>query len=144
MLETLTVIVPLLSRVALAVPLIQSRQSSPSITISNGTVIGFVDDGVESYSGIPFAQPPVGELRLRPPQPLAASFGTIEVTGPAPACPQFAFQVDNLDLSNLAADIASDILGELIQSPIAQTALNISEDCLYITVRSEGQASEMA
>ncbi|OLR93905.1 hypothetical protein BJP25_15365 [Actinokineospora bangkokensis] len=39
-----------------------------------------VDDGVLSWRGIPYAQPPVGELRLRPPQPVAAWSGTRDAT----------------------------------------------------------------
>ncbi|KAF7198555.1 putative secreted lipase [Pseudocercospora fuligena] len=131
---------------ALAVPLEQRQStSSPQVTISNGTVVGFLSDGVESFSSIPFAQAPVGNLRLRPPQPLAESFGTIQAVDPAPACPQFAFQVDELNLENLAADIVSDIIGELIQSPIGQTAINQDEDCLFITVqRPAGTTSDSA
>ena len=35
----------------------------------NGKLQGTVQNGVASFKGVPFAQPPVGDLRLRPPLP---------------------------------------------------------------------------
>lgn len=40
------------------------------------------------FRGIPFAAPPVGDLRWRPPQPVAAWAGTLAAHDFAPACPQ--------------------------------------------------------
>ncbi|KAK8757701.1 hypothetical protein V5799_004667 [Amblyomma americanum] len=54
-----------------------------------GTVLHVVGRGVEQYLGIPFAEPPVGELRFRPPRPKARWTGTLDTTSVAPtACPQ--------------------------------------------------------
>lgn len=65
--------------------------------------------------------------------------GTFQATSPAAACPQFAFQVDNLDanlqLAGLSSSVISDVIGEVINSPIGQTAVNQQEDCLTITVQ---------
>ena len=41
------------------------------VRVETGELQGVVADGVESFRGIPFAAPPVGDLRWRPPQPPA-------------------------------------------------------------------------
>src|SRR5947207_2204765 len=59
-------------------------QSSAVVKIDSGQLQGVAADGVVSFKGIPFAAPPVGELRWRPPQPTpkwtgvrqAAEFGS--------------------------------------------------------------------
>lgn len=111
--------------VALAAPL-EERQTSPSVTINNGTVIGSSASGVDSFKGIPFAQPPVGSLRLKPPQSITSTYGTIEATGTPTACPQFYSQVDT-------TNIPSDVLGLLLDSPAAQQAQVQGENCLVST-----------
>merc|ERR1712070_1248520 len=113
---------------------IEERAAAPSATIKNGTVVGSTTNNVDSCSGIPFAPPPTGTLRLKPPQSRTSVFpgGTFTATAPAKACPQFAFQVDGTYLPN---DIPSDVLGELLDTPLFQKALNEDEDCLQINVQ---------
>src|SRR5436190_11390026 len=48
-----------------------SQSAAPIVKIDSGELQGVVADGVVSFKGIPFAAPPVGELRWRPPQPVA-------------------------------------------------------------------------
>ena len=49
----------------------RSQSPPPIVKIDSGELEGVVADGVASFKGIPFAAPPVGELRWRPPQPVA-------------------------------------------------------------------------
>lgn len=61
---------------------------SPSVIIRNGTLIGLADaqNGVQKFLGIPFAEPPIGDLRLRQAIPLSKNFGTRQADAFGPAC----------------------------------------------------------
>ncbi|KAI9686328.1 MAG: hypothetical protein M1822_003673 [Bathelium mastoideum] len=122
--------------IAFAVPL-EGGRAGPSVTIQNGTVIGSTSGGVDSFKGIPFAQPPVGDLRLKPPQPINASFGTLTATGTPKSCPQFGL---GTDFSSLA-DIPTSVLGLLADSPFGQTVSDAGEDCLTINVQRPSNAT---
>lgn len=43
--------------------------SQSVIQTDSGPVRGFIDNNATIYLGIPFAAPPIGELRWKPPQP---------------------------------------------------------------------------
>jgi len=60
----------LLSVVIAAAPF-ASLAASPTVQVEQGVLQGTVEDGLTVYRGIPFAAPPVGDLRWRPPQPAA-------------------------------------------------------------------------
>ena len=81
------------------------------VSVTGGRVEGVRADGVTSFKGIPFAAPPVGNLRWRAPQPVIPWPGIRKADHFAPGCMQPV---------NLIA-----IFGE----PPA-----MSEDCLYLNV----------
>ena len=56
------------------------------VKVTGGTIQGVVLDDVTVYKGIPFAAPPVGELRWKAPQPVVAWDGVLECKefGPNP------------------------------------------------------------
>jgi para-nitrobenzyl esterase len=56
--------------------------------IESGAIEGVAKDGLTIYMGVPFAAPPVGALRWREPQPVAAWKGTHKAAAFAPACMQ--------------------------------------------------------
>lgn len=110
---------------------IEERATAPTITIASpaATIIGGAGTTVETFAGIPFAKPPTGALRLKPPQPITSALGTIKATTQAASCPQFYFS----DTFNDA--IPTSALGLLLNTPVFQQVLNAGEDCLYLNIQ---------
>ncbi len=79
-------------------------------SIESGVLDGVMKDGLTIYMGVPFAAPPLGELRWREPQPVAPWKGTRKATSFAPACMQKGVSMP----------------GE--KPPVT------SEDCLYLNI----------
>src|SRR4051812_20433483 len=56
---------------ATAAPLTcRNMQTSPIVETTAGRVAGTIEDSLAVFKGIPYAAPPVGPLRFRPPQPI--------------------------------------------------------------------------
>lgn len=87
-------------------------------SLTTGEIVGFTGAyGSHVWRGIPYAKPPVGELRWRAPQPPAPWTGLRDARKPPPVCPQFP--------SRFAGIEAGDP-----DTPIGQ------EDCLYLNVHA--------
>src|SRR5580692_7011089 len=87
-----------------------SSGAAPIVTTTDGAVRGTAEPGGEAFLGLPYAAPPTGNLRWRPPQPPAHWRGVRDGTSFAPSCPQ-----------NPSAN------------PFLPPGL-MSEDCLYLNV----------
>src|SRR6266478_4464926 len=83
---------------------------STVVETKEGPVQGFISNGVTTFLGIPYAEPPVGNLRWRPPKDLAPWTNVRKATEFAPIC------------------ALATTLGVFSGPP------NNNEDCLYLNV----------
>jgi para-nitrobenzyl esterase len=81
------------------------------VTVDGGAVAGTVADGVVSWKGVPYAAPPVGDRRWKPPQPVAPWRGV-----------------------RAATQYANDCMQEPFPSDAAPIGTPPAEDCLYVNV----------
>jgi len=85
--------------VALSLALIavgaEAQSTGPQVKIVEGVLAGVRDGDVLSFKGIPFAAPPVAELRWRPPQPAIPWDGARPADKYGPICEQRYNEQDN-------------------------------------------------
>jgi len=67
---------------------VASVAGAQRVVTESGAISGLRENGLEVYKGIPFAAPPVGDLRWRPPVHAAPWTGTRKADAFAPACMQ--------------------------------------------------------
>lgn len=106
--------------------ILRADSPAPTVTFKDGTVVGYTDTDVEAFRGIPFAEPPLGNLRLKPPIRLTKPFGTIKATSLPRGCPQMVAQY--------SATVPS-LVGSFANSPIFQAVMDAGEDCLTVNVQ---------
>ena len=72
-------------------PAANSAPDEPVIRTASGMVRGVKEGDVDIFRGIPYAAPPVGEFRWRPPQPVASWEGVRDAKQFGPSCAQAGF-----------------------------------------------------
>ncbi|MER6129368.1 carboxylesterase family protein, partial [Streptomyces sp. NPDC001795] len=80
-----------------------STSEFPEATTTTGAVRGRREDGLAVFRGIPFAQPPVGELRFAAPRPADRWDGVREAFAFGPPPPQEAMDPEAAPPGSLPA-----------------------------------------
>ena len=108
----------------IAIPLLVSAQTtSDSIPLqvktAHGTLEGTYDSGIRIFRGVSFAQPPVGELRWKAPQPVQDWSGVRKANAFGPRAMQRPIFSDMVFRSD-----------------------GVSEDCLYLNIWTPARSAE--
>lgn len=97
---------------AMTVPFVAAQTTGPErVSTGSGKIKGSIADGLIAFKGIPYAAPPVGPLRWRPPQPPKKWGGVRSAVEYGADCMQLPFPSDAAPLGTPPA-----------------------EDCLYMNV----------
>lgn len=109
-------------------PWVIAQNSRPTATIDSGTLVGRTtsisdsDVTVNQFLGIPFAEPPVQNLRFQPPQNVTAWESPLEVQEQPNACRQWLGPEGSDRDRRIALFYDESLLGKE------------DEDCLYLNV----------
>ena len=96
----------------------------PVMPIKPGYIVGMIspdDPSVTIYLGVPYAEPPIGDLRFKPPVPNKGWDALYEAIVEGPACMQPPYPEDSF-----------------YESPGGE----ISEDCLYLNIWTTGKMDD--
>ncbi|EGN93858.1 hypothetical protein SERLA73DRAFT_126278 [Serpula lacrymans var. lacrymans S7.3] len=107
------------------------QSSPPSVTLDDAIFTGTTNGSVSAFLGIPYVQPPVGDLRFHLPQAISPYNGTYNASAYGPSCPQQTVTVPG----NLTAET------EAILTALAADGGAQSEDCLTINVYTPASAT---
>jgi para-nitrobenzyl esterase len=90
------------------------------VSVADGSLRGSSADGYRSFLGVPYAAPPVGALRWKPPAPAVKWSGQRDATKAGAACPQGASIVSGGDSGS--GSTIEDCLFLNVYTPTAGTA----------------------
>jgi para-nitrobenzyl esterase len=107
--------------VAVALSIVALAAEPETVKIDGGQIAGTTENGVRVFKGIPFAAPPVGELRWKAPQPVPAWSGVKRADTFGPQCMQQPYPAG---------------------SPYATEPAPMKEDCLYLNIWSAAASGD--
>jgi para-nitrobenzyl esterase len=83
-------VIAALAAIGLAATAASAQQAAPVVAVPGGEVRGAATDDALVFRAIPYAAPPLGDLRWRPPRPVRAWQGVRDATRNGPACLQYS------------------------------------------------------
>lgn len=89
---------------------------APEVSLSTGDLRGTWHEGVATFRGVPFAAPPVGPLRFRPPQPPIGWKGIRAADRHGPIAPQSRSRLAHV-LGDFSAPQSEDCLNLTVWTP---------------------------
>jgi para-nitrobenzyl esterase len=101
-----------------------TADNRPVVRLANGRLRGIQEGNIAVFRGIPYARPPIGDLRWREPQAPTAWSGVRDASLPPKACSQNPTALGAF-LGPLARRYGAAYTPEPIES---------SEDCLYLNI----------
>ncbi|UKZ72939.1 hypothetical protein TrVFT333_000576 [Trichoderma virens FT-333] len=139
---------PLVLAVGLTLSSFAQATETPVVKLPGSEIVGVSYQGVESFFGIPYAEPPAGLNRLKRPVRRTLPLGLLDASTPAERCYQGHFLVTPLDYypwdENESAESVrsfNETFG--IHGPRGYPRVEITqEDCLTITVQRPAGTKE--
>ena len=98
--------------------------TAPIVEVTGGSVRGYLAEPGAVFKSIPFAAPPVGDLRWREPQPVKPWHGVRDATHYSAACMQ----------NRIGTGVFLAPLARLYGATYPTPDWPLSEDCLYLNI----------
>ena len=95
-----------------------SNQNPPVVTVKSGKLEGTFENGLYAFKGVPYAAPPVGDLRWMPPQPVKPWEGVRK--------------------ADKFGAVASQVIPPRSVLPSIEEPEPQSEDCLFLNIWTPG------
>lgn len=90
----------------------------PIVHAPAGDIRGFLRDGAASFWGVPYAEPPVGERRFLPPEPMKAWDGVFDALQHGPIAPQGPSDLE-ATMGSFRREWSEDCLTLTINAPLS-------------------------
>ncbi|CAK7200912.1 hypothetical protein SEUCBS139899_003612 [Sporothrix eucalyptigena] len=132
---------PYFANLTFEAPRTLSNWSNLTVATETGTFIGMYNDtypNVRQFLRIPYAQPPVGDLRWEPPRYPHPSRKRIDSTYFGPMCPQFVSKAASVWNSY---EPTNEVINPGEKLDAGMVAWNTAEDCLTLAVWTPAYAN---
>lgn len=107
----------------------------PKVQIRHNEIItGSYELGIEAFKGIPFADPPIGDYRFKPPRPFTGSYRNFDATRHKAGCMQLMpwQSNDNEDSWDMESLLPESVKKTVMDWTHMKAKMN--EDCLHLNI----------